>query len=246
MRKIGLFFDYDGVLAPITQSPVASRVPPVMLNIIRELQRDFEVAVVSGRDCPFLYENTPDLDGYACIYGLEVHGGNYAVLDEELYRGVKPRILEKLASRAMGTLGDGAGVILGKTLTGVPAGMSIYWYTNRGLPHGLNSIVDEARSSGLAVYDVMKWGDYAEFIDIHVARRSKRDAVRVLRALLEVDRVVYFGDSISDLPALAEADVSVFVKHRYNGHLEVAANYVVNAEDLGNWLIRNKHNLLSS
>jgi len=234
-----LFFDYDGVLAPITADPVNSSVRADIAQLVRDLRREFKVTVVSGRDCPFLYRNLPGLDGYACVFGLEIHGGGYAVLDEEVYRGVKPRLLEELSAAARRLLGDSAGVIYGRTLSGVLVGVSIYWFVSRGKPALLEVLVKEAAARGLVIYDVAKWGDFAEYIDIHVARRSKRESIRVLKALLGVDRVVYFGDSYNDIPAFEEADARVFVKHEFNRGLEVDADYVVDAESLSAWIAKN-------
>ncbi|MEM0000402.1 MAG: hypothetical protein QXP03_02790 [Desulfurococcaceae archaeon] len=237
MKNIALFFDYDGVLAPITPSPLSSGVYPELISVIKSLQNEgFKVAVISGRDCPFLYEKVPGLDGYACVFGLEVHGGGYVVLDEEVYRGVKPRAIEDLASKVKTILGDRVGAIFGRTLTGVPLGMSVYWFKDAGKPANLEVFISEALARGLVVYDIAEWGNFAEYVDVHVARRSKREAVRVLKALLEVDTVVYFGDTASDIPAFAEADVSVLIRHEFNKDLNIEVDYVIEVGRLPSWV----------
>ncbi|MEM4036932.1 MAG: hypothetical protein QW700_03915, partial [Desulfurococcaceae archaeon] len=71
---------------------------------------------------------------------------------------------------------------------------------------------------------------------VHVARRSKREAVRVLKALLEVDTVVYFGDTASDIPAFAEADVSVLIRHEFNKDLNIEVDYVIEVGRLPSWV----------
>lgn len=237
LRNTALFFDYDGVLAPITPSPLSSGVYPELMTVIKSLQNEnFKVAVISGRDCPFLYENVPGLDGYACVFGLEIHGGGYTVLDEEVYRGVKPRALEDLAPRVKNILGENVGIIFGRTLSGIPLGMSVYWFKNAGKPANLDVFANEALARGLVVYDIAKWGDFAEYVDVHVAKRSKREAVRILKTLLEVNEVVYFGDTVNDIPAFAEADVSVLVKHEFNENLNIEADYIVKVKDLPSWV----------
>lgn len=239
MSKVALFFDYDGVLAPITIDPLNSGVRDELASTIRSLRGEFAVAIVSGRDCPFLLKNAPGFDGYACVLGLEIHGGGYVVLDEEVYRGIKPRALEELSVRIRSLLGEEVGVIYGKTLSGVLIGMSVYWYIDRGRPANLDKVIREALAKGLVVYNTAKWGNFAEYVDIHVAKRNKQESIRILKALLGVDRVVYFGDGVNDLPAFREADVGVFVKHDFNRELSVDVDYVVEAEVLPAWIREN-------
>lgn len=237
-RKIGFFFDYDGVLAPITYSPSGGAPDPKLIGVIKSLNSEHAVAVVSGRDCGYLLERLPRVSGYACVYGLEILAGGYVVVDEEVYKGVKPEYVRELATEITAKFSDKMGIIVGKTLQGVPLGMSIYWLLGSGRPRELEYIAEKARSRGLIVYDVMKWGDYAEFMDIHVARRSKDEAVRILRALLNVSKVVYFGDSHSDIPAFREADVRILVRHGHNSDLNTETDYVVNANELAEWLAK--------
>ncbi|MGB9816463.1 MAG: hypothetical protein ACPLQS_02550 [Desulfurococcaceae archaeon] len=235
--RVGLFFDFDGVLAPITENPLDVSVPSIMMNTIRSMQREYTIAVISGRDCPFLYNRIPGLNGYACIFGLEIHGGGYTVLDDEAYFSDKPRIISELAFRIEKIIGDRGGLILGRTLTGVPIGMSVYWYLDKGKPVELDELIEEAKKSKLVVNPISRWGNVAEFIEIHVSKRTKGESLRILKTLLGVDKVVYFGDSYRDIPAFNEADIRVLVKHEYNSSLSnVNVDYVVNQAELPQWL----------
>ncbi|MEM4486119.1 MAG: HAD-IIB family hydrolase [Zestosphaera sp.] len=236
--RIGLFFDYDGVLAPIVSTPDGGDPDLRLMETLRKLMNKYKVAVVSGRDCWFLLKRVPDLHGYACVYGMEILAGNYAVVDKNVYLGVKSKTLEDLASKFVTLLNGRVGVIVGKTLQGIPLGISVYWSLSDGMPKELNAILEEARASGLVVYPVMRWGDYAEFTDIHVSRRSKDEAIRVLKTLLGISKVIYFGDSSNDIPAFREADVRVLVRHEYNSGLRVEADHVVNAAELAEWLLQ--------
>lgn len=243
VRKVGFFFDYDGVLAPITYNPSGGTPDPGLAGFIKSLNSKHAVAVVSGRDCRYLLERLPGLSGYACVYGLEILAGGYVVIDEEIYKGVKPEHIRELAAEISTKFGDKIGVVMGKTLQGVPLGMSIYWPLSGGRPRELEYIAEKARSRGLIVYEVMKWGDYAEFMNVHVARRDKDEAVRILKVLLNVDKVIYFGDSQSDIPAFREANVRILVRHRHNSDLDIEADYVVNANELVEWLTKHVEGL---
>ncbi|MEM0347182.1 MAG: HAD-IIB family hydrolase [Zestosphaera sp.] len=243
VRKIGFFFDYDGVLAPITSSPSGGTPDPALTNIIKDLSSEHAVAVVSGRDCRYLLERMPGLSGYACVYGLEIIAGGYVVVDEEAYLGVKPKYIKELAKEITEKFSDKIGIIVGKTLQEVPLGMSIYWLLNNERPREIEYISEKAKSKGLVVYDIMRWGDYAEFMDIHVAKRSKDEAVRILKTLLNVSKVIYFGDGYSDIPAFKEADVRIFVRHKHNNDLKIEADYVVSSGELAEWLVKHARKL---
>lgn len=235
--KIGLFFDFDGVLSPITDNPLEVSVPSSMLEVIRKMQREYFIAVISGRDCPFLYSRIPGLNGYACVLGLEIHGGGFTVLDDEVYFSDKPRIISELALRMEKIINGRGGLILGRTLTGVPIGMSVYWYLDKGKPFELDELIEKAKRNKLMVNPTSKWGNVAEFIEVHVSKRTKRESMRILKTLLGVDKVVYFGDSYNDIPAFNEADIRVFVKHEYNSTpSNIGIDYVVNQSELPQWL----------
>ncbi|MGC8974900.1 MAG: trehalose-phosphatase [Thermoprotei archaeon] len=236
--KVGFFFDYVGVLAPITSNPSGGVPSPELIRVIKDLNSEHAVAIVSGRDCRYLLERVPGLSGYACVHGLEIIAGGYVVVDEEVYLGAKPKYIKELASEVAEKLGERVGIILGKTLLEVPLGMSIYWPLSSGRPKELEYIAEKARSRGLAVYDVLRWGNYAEFMDIHVAKRSKDEALRILKTLLKVSKVVYFGDSYNDIPAFKEADVKILVRHEHNNYLKIETDYVIEASKLTEWLIK--------
>lgn len=244
-KRIGFFFDYDGVLAPITSTPSGGDPAPKLVNVIRSLNSEHTVAVVSGRECRYLLDRIPGLSGYACVYGLEIIAGGYVVVDVEAYLGMKPEYVKELASEIAGKFSERIGMIVGKTLQGVPLGISVYWPLNSGRPRELEHIIEKARGRGLIIYDVMRWGNYAEFMDIHVARRSKDEAIRILKTLLRVDKIIYFGDSYSDIPAFKEADVRVLVKHEHNDDLRIETEYVVSADELADWITSRKEELIA-
>jgi trehalose 6-phosphate phosphatase len=73
------FFDFDGVLSPVTDDPDASQPVPAVLGVLEELAgRVARVAIVSARPVSFLrprFESLSHVDLYG-LYGLEVwHDG---------------------------------------------------------------------------------------------------------------------------------------------------------------------------
>ena len=74
-----LFFDFDGVLSPVTDDPDASQPVPSVLGVLEELAGAVaRVAIVSARPVSFLrsrFESLTHVDLYG-LYGLEVwHDG---------------------------------------------------------------------------------------------------------------------------------------------------------------------------
>lgn len=238
--RIGLFFDYDGVLAPITVDPSGGKISPEMLQLLERLSRKYAISVVSGRDCPYLYSRVPGLAGYACVFGLEIHGGGYVVLDKEVYTGSRSAHLDYIRSILHKVLKGKFGIIHARASNGAVLGVSIYWMLSDGRPAGIEALVEEAKSRGLYVSDIGVWGDFAEYISVFVSKRTKQDSIRILKTLMNVDKVIYFGDADGDIPAFSEADVSIFVKHRYNSVPSgIKINYIVKYEDLPLWILNN-------
>ncbi|MEM4487921.1 MAG: trehalose-phosphatase [Desulfurococcaceae archaeon] len=247
MLRVGLFFDYDGVLAPITRDPLGNSVSPNMRRAIEALSKHYAISIVSGRDCPYLHERVPGLLGYACVFGLEIHGGGYIVLDREVYFGSKSTHISNIYANLGNILKGKFGAIYGRTLGGTPLGLSVYWLLEEGRPKGVDVLLEEAKRAGLYVSNISKWGNFAEYVDIHLTRRTKQESVRILKTLINIDRVIYFGDAESDFPAFNEADVSVFIKHQYNTvPNEINVDYVVDYNDLPLWILRNINKISSS
>jgi len=78
-RHTSLFFDFDGVLSPVTDDPDASQPVPSVLGVLEELAGAVaRVAIVSARPVSFLrsrFESLTHVDLYG-LYGLEVwHDG---------------------------------------------------------------------------------------------------------------------------------------------------------------------------
>lgn len=72
-RKISLFLDYDGTLAPIVGRPEKAELPLFMRDTLRSLTHHYPVAVISGRSLKDLKERI-NLDKivYAGNHGIEI------------------------------------------------------------------------------------------------------------------------------------------------------------------------------
>lgn len=75
--RVAFLLDYDGALTPIVERPEPAILSDPMRETLRELARDFTVAIVSGRDRTDV-ESSVGLDGvfYAGSHGFDVQGPN--------------------------------------------------------------------------------------------------------------------------------------------------------------------------
>ncbi|MEM0015351.1 MAG: HAD-IIB family hydrolase [Zestosphaera sp.] len=230
---IGYYFDFDGTLSPIDVGRDAAYPSPEVFEMLRHLSEKHVVAVVSSKDCHFLLRRLPYVHGLGCINGSEVVGGGYVAVDELVYRGglveVLESILKMLRRRADCYIEEK------RTLQGILAGVSIDWRASGRMPDGLDDALKLAKSRGL---NILRYGGNP-FIDIYVSSKGKDSAVRVLKTLLGVSKVVYVGDGENDIPAFNVADVRVLVRHKYNKGLMIESEYEVGFEELPRWLIEN-------
>lgn len=241
--QIGFFFDYDGVLSPVESErsrayPSSDRLE--MISYLRSIK--VMVAVVSGKDCPFLMERGLNVDAIACVNGLEIRIPGYVVIDERVLNVSKQTEFSGFVSEVERVVGREAYVEKKRISLGPAIGISIDWRSKGGKPHKLREIMYLAEKSGFAV----SYAAGEPFIDIHIVKSEKDLAVSFLRKIFDIKKVVYFGDSQRDLPAFKVSDVRVFVKHGSNeGIVLDLVDYTVSYDALSKWVMNYAGSLLT-
>lgn len=235
MANLGLFFDYDGVLSPLNverSQAFPSRDRLEMLSRLRS--RGVVVAVISSKDCPFLMSRSLDVDAVACVNGLEIRVPGYVVVDERVLDPSKQVEFSKLVEMIEGAVGREAYVERKRLSLGTLVGASVDWRSRGAEPSNLREVVNSVRRSGFPV----KWSPGEPFVDIYMVEVEKDLALKFLRRVLDVRKVVYFGDSLRDVPAFNVSDVKVFVRHSSNKDIRIGqVDYIVDYEELPKWVM---------
>lgn len=222
---VALFTDFDGTLVPPELVRSDPSLPLELEYALRELALKIPLAVVTTKECGLVARAVPFAAAYACINGIEVRAGEYVAI----FHGLKTAELDRVlrSARSLDALVEGK-----RTWDGRLAGITIDWRDRGAPPSGLGDVLAEASSLGLKV---LKYSRHP-FVDIYGADVDKGRAVRLLKALLGVDRVVYMGDSENDLPAWAEADVRIVVRHALNRALPVDGAIPIAYEELPRYI----------
>ncbi|MEV6597338.1 trehalose-phosphatase [Actinoplanes sp. NPDC051346] len=218
-RETTFFFDFDGVLSPVTDDPDASQPVPSVLGVLEQLAaRVARVAIVSARPVNFLrsrFSTLEHVDLYG-LYGLEVwHDGD--VVTEPAALPWVPAMAD-LAERAKAELPD-AILVEYKRL----------------------SVALHYRTAPQLASQVERWGhEQAERLGLRIQGGrmvvelkppvDQDKGMVISEGVLNAGCAWYFGDDMSDIKAFDALRAREAVDPRFFGMCVAVANPETGAE----------------
>ncbi len=102
-KRVVLFLDFDGTLAPIVLRPADAAMPPETFSALKVLAADnkYKIAFVSGRSAEDLERRAPLIGAiYAGNHGLEIYGAGppFSIAEDPLLRLTVERLQPALAN----------------------------------------------------------------------------------------------------------------------------------------------------
>ena len=231
MRE-ALIFDYEGALTPLDKPGEKAIPPPGLSEVLKDLSASRLIGVMSRRDYWFLRDRVPWAKVLGLVAGLEVLLGDLYVVDEEALLKARALQLEDFSKRFGWE--DCVQVEVEKSITGIPLGVYIDYRECGRRPPALGVFLEESKRLGLWVLEHQG----SQLLDVYPSTPDKSRVLKLVRRLLGVERVFYFGGGEGDLSAFKEADVKILVLNRYNKRLISVLNfdYVVEYGSLARWL----------
>jgi trehalose 6-phosphate phosphatase len=218
-RDTTFFFDFDGVLSPVTDDPDASQPAPSVLGVLDELAGVVaRVAIVSARPVSFLrsrFESLAHVDLYG-LYGLEVwHDGE--VVTEPAALPWVPAMAD-LAERARAELPD-ATLVEYKRLS-----VALHYRTAPQLADTVERWAHEqAERVGLRVQGGRMVAELKPPVD-------QDKGMVISEAVLDAGCAWYFGDDMSDIKAFDALRAREAVDPGFFGMCVAVANPETGAE----------------
>ncbi|MBI2870059.1 MAG: hypothetical protein HYX96_09575 [Chloroflexi bacterium] len=242
MTVEGLFLDYDGTLSPIDTTRKDSRVPDTLRRYLERICRLIPVGIMTTKDTHFVRPRTPFARAWSGIGGLETVTGDRATLEPSAERR-RPCILEavKFASRYPR---EQLYIEEKRDQTGRTLAFCVDW----------RYALDRAKAAGM-VKEIMIYCKSLPlvvvrlkgkpFFDVYPDRPDKgRGLIRLKRLFNLQAGVVYLGDSVTDNPALAVADMGIGILHD-EPEPGLKCRYFLRYEDVGDFLRRLLENNLT-
>jgi trehalose 6-phosphate phosphatase len=213
------FFDFDGVLSPVTDDPDASQPVPSVLGVLEDLAaRVRRVAIVSARPVSFLrsrFESLSHVDLYG-LYGLEVwHDGE--VVTEPAALPWVPAMAD-LAERATTEL-PGSVLVEFKRLS-----VALHYRTAQQLADTVERWAHEqAERRGLKVQGGRMVIELKPPVD-------QDKGMVISESVLDAGCAWYFGDDMSDIKAFDALRAREAVDAHFFGMCVAVANPETGAE----------------
>ncbi len=234
-RRVAVFLDFDGTLAPIVDHPDDARIPDATRATVRELSRRCPVAIVSGRDRADVAARV-DLDGlvYAGNHGVDIVGPDVAKTLPEVEHARSD------IDRAHGEIEERIGGIAGVVLERKRYSIAVH-YRNVRSESEAAQVAQAAASVAQRMGLRRRAGKKVFEIEPHVEWDKGRALCWLVDVLPSVDwertTVVYAGDDETDedgFAALGGRGVGVYVGPEVSTTL--ADYHLHDPEEIRAWL----------
>jgi len=119
-----------------------------------------------------------------------------------------------------------------RALAELPANAAVTHVNSIGAPAAIRAIVDSVTDAAhlVAYSGLAREGADWHWLDVHHSNASKGGAIRTLKALLGLERVICFGDSDNDLSMFAAAD-EAYAPENANAAVKSAATAIIGHHD---------------
>ncbi len=205
------FFDFDGTLARIEETPGKVKFRPVARSIVEELARNYTVGIISGRALPEI-KKLVGIRGifYSGNHGVEIEGPGIRFVEKKSAGSVK--FIDSLDARIRKRLKRYGAIIQPKKYSIAVHYRTVEPRLVRGLLDDLEAITGPALKAGKIK---LQPGKKVVEIKAPVEWDKGKAVEKILRKTGRHGRVFFFGDDMTDEYGFQKVNemkgVSVFI-----------------------------------
>jgi hypothetical protein len=153
-------------------------------------------------------------------------------LDEDDNSAVYHPVLQTQADRELIRVLDIDGHVSMRALDELPADAAVTHINSIGAPHAIQAVARSVEDQAhlVAYSGLAREGADWHWLDVHHSDASKGGAIKTLKALLGLERIICFGDGDNDLSMFEAAD-EAYAPANANDAIKAAATAVIGHHD---------------
>lgn len=228
--------DYDGTISPVDVSRAESRVPLETRVMLGQISRFLPISIITMKDLPFIMPRTPFARAWSAIGGLEMRVGKRVLKRECLERRLQSISLaiDYAKSHISST---GVEIEEKQDSEGHTVAFCVDWRQTK------DSKTTKQEAERVAIYckslklRLIRYETHP-FYDVYPVAPDKGRALQETLNELAVKSggVLYLGDSETDNPAFKASSVGVGVIHDETPLKTLDCDYLVEFEDIPDFL----------
>lgn len=235
--KRGMLFSYATARSYVTASKVTqgltARIPLIVYNGAFTIDNETgRILLTNFFECDVtpLLKDLIAHDVYPIVYALIDGVETFTYLDAYCTPGMRQFVDSRKNDPRKRPVSDPEALFEG----------DIFYFTCIDIPEKLTPLYEKYRDVHHCVFH-MDMYTQTQWLEIMPASASKANAVKRLKAHLQCDRLVVFGDGKNDLDMFRLADVSCAVENAVD-ELKAAATYIIGSNEcdgVARWLAQN-------